>query len=492
MSTHRGYLQKQVIWLAVLDAICLFAGIVSGVVVRLGPAALDSAISTYLSGWLYLVVAILASNFMTGSYGLELRLSRFNMVINWLFSLCMAILVVSITSYAWLELAVGRGVLGLAVLVYSGLWLTLRLLIYHYLFRKEPFCYRVAILGTGSRAKADLALVQNGDLRPRHIIVAMIQVDQANGIRVQNTAAPELTRKAFHEEVVDAGRVNPPVSIIHCGPAHVAATVRSLACDVLLVAAEREEELAGVYQHLRRLRFEGVSVLSPLNVAEVYAGKVPLTLVDELWLMNASQGHFSAVAMRMKRITDLLLILLTLPVALYFGVMTALLIKLSAPRSPVFYTQERVGRFGRIFRIYKFRTMSVGAEQEQGAVWSPDNDPRITWVGRSLRKYRLDELPQLWNVLKGEMSLVGPRPERPEIVEKLEKVVPFYRERENVLPGLTGWAQVRYPYGATIEDARSKLEFDLFYLQNISITMDLRIILRTLRIVVFGLEREFR
>lgn len=492
MSSHRSYLQKQVIWLAVLDAICLVVGVVCGVVIRLGAGSLDANISTYFSGWLYLVVAVLASNFMTGSYGLELRLSRFNMVINWLFSMCMAVLVVSITSYAWLETALGRGVLGLAVLVYSVLWLTLRLLIYHYLFRKEPFCYRVAILGTGSRAKADLALVQNGELRPKHIVVAMIQIDQLNTMRIQGTAIAAQDQNPLHEKVLGEKNGDPPVSIVHCSPAHVAATVRSLACDVLLVAVEREEELAGVYHQMRRLRFEGVSVLSPLNVAEVYSGKVPLTLVDEIWLMNASQGHFSPVAMRVKRIIDVMLIVLTAPVTLYFGLLTALLIKLSSPLNPVFYTQERVGRFGRIFKIHKFRTMSVGAEREQGAVWSPDNDPRITWAGRSLRKYRLDELPQLWNVLKGEMSLVGPRPERPEIVEKLEKVVPFYRERENVLPGLTGWAQIRYPYGATIEDARAKLEFDLYYLQNLSVAMDLRIILRTLRIVVFGLERETR
>jgi lipopolysaccharide/colanic/teichoic acid biosynthesis glycosyltransferase len=158
----------------------------------------------------------------------------------------------------------------------------------------------------------------------------------------------------------------------------------------------------------------------------------------------------------------------------------------------VFYSQERVGRFGRIFRIHKFRTMTVGAEQGREAVWSPDNDPRITWAGKSLRKYRLDELPQLWNVLKGEMSLVGPRPERPELVEKLAKVIPYYRERENIPPGLTGWAQIRYPYGATIEDARAKLEYDLYYLQNLSVALDLRIILRTLRIVLFGMEREIR
>jgi len=322
----------------------------------------------------------------------------------------------------------------------------------------------------------------------------MIQIDQGDGIRMRNALVShdELMFSPLPATGSGVKDNEPTPAMIHCSPAHVAATVRTLDCDVLLVAVEREQELAGVYSQMRRLRFEGVSVLSPLNVAEVYSGKVPLALVDELWLMNASQGHISPMAMRVKRVIDIVLILLTFPVTLYFGLLIALLIKCSALCSPVFYLQERVGRFGRIFKIYKFRTMTVDAEQEQGAVWSPENDPRISWVGRSLRKYRLDELPQLWNVLKGDMSLVGPRPERPEMVEKLEKVVPYYRERENLLPGLTGWAQIRYPYGANIEDARAKLEFDLYYLQNLSTALDMRIILRTLRIVVFGLERETR
>ena len=438
MSSHRSYLQKQVIWLGALDAFCLIVGVISGVAIRLGSESIDAHIINYFSGWIYLVVAVLASNYMTGSYGLELRLSRFNMVINWLFSMFMGVLVVSITSYAWFSAALGRGVLGLTVLVYSVLWLSLRLLIYHYLFRKETFCYRVAVLGAGSRAIASVKLVQNVHLRPKHIVVAMIQIDQDHGGRGREISIT-------HDE--------PAPALIHCSPAHLAATVRSLNCDVLLVAVEREQELSGVYPQMRRLRFEGVSVLSPLNVAEVYSGKVPLTLVDELWLMNASQGHISPMAMRGKRVIDIFLILLSAPVTLYFGLLTALIIKLSAPCSPVFYLQERVGRFGRIFKIYKFRTMAVDAEH---------------------------------------MSLVGPRPERPEMVEKLEKTVPYYRERENLLPGLTGWAQIRYPYGATIEDARAKLEYDLYYLQNLSVALDLRIILRTLRIVVFGLERENR
>lgn len=475
----------QVLWLSALDAFCLLVGVVAGVAIRLGPESLDEYVFNYVSGWIYLVIAVLASNFVTGSYGLELRLSRFNMAVNWLFSMVVAILVVSITSYAWLNAVLGRGVLFLSMAVYSGLWLTLRLLIYHYFFRTDSLAYRVVVLGTGARARSDMALVQNRELRPKHKVVAMIQIERAGAIRSE----PPAPLSAFGNQ---SGSEAGMPTLIHCSPAHVAATVRSLACDVLLVAVDRDEDLAGVYSQLRRLRFEGVSVLSPLNIAEVYSGKVPLNLVDEHWLMNASQGFISPMVLRFKRLMDILAVVFVSPVALVLGSLVAAWIKLSAPLSPVFYSQERIGRFGKVFRILKFRTMQETAEKDQGAVWSPKDDPRVTRAGRFLRKYRLDELPQLWNVLKGEMSLVGPRPERPELVEKLAKVIPYFRERENIPPGLTGWAQIRYPYGATIEDARAKLEYDLYYLQNLSIALDLRIILSTLRIVLFGMEREVR
>ncbi len=492
MSSNRNYLQHQVIWLGLLDAICLLIGVVAGVMIRLGPDSLNEYVFSTLSRWFYLFMAVLVSNYVTGTYGLELRFSRFNMVVSWLFSMVMAVLVVGLTSYAWFDNILGRGVLFLALGFYSGLWLTLRMVAYNWFFRTDAMAYRVAILGSGSRAKQDLALVQNRDLCPKHKVVSLIHLEHEGGgvdFRLPNG---EVRLPNGEVRIQDSSINNSPPPVVHCSPSQVAVTVRALACDVLMVAVDREEELAGVYSQLRRLRFEGVSVLGPLNVAEVYGGRVPLNLVDEHWLMTASMGFISPMTMRFKRVIDIVLVLLSVPIALYLGGLVALIIKLSDPRAPVFYSQERVGRFGRIFRIHKFRTMTVGAEQGREAAWSPDNDPRITWAGKSLRKYRLDELPQLWDVLMGEMSLVGPRPERPELVEKLAKVIPYYRERENIPPGLTGWAQIRYPYGATIEDARMKLEFDLYYLQNLSVALDLRIILRTLRIVLFGMEREIR
>ncbi len=474
MATHRSYLQQQILWMAVLDLACLALGIAGGVWVRLGAEEFGGYIIDNLSVWLYFALTIIVANYVSGAYGMELRLSRFNMVVNWLFSILMAVALVGATSYAWLHLAIGRGVLGYTILIYSILWLSLRLIIYQRVFAEEKFGYRVVILGMGNAARDFLRTVRSPDLRPVHRVVGMLVVDGVgNG------------RSIVRDEQED-------VAVIECGMAHVASTIRAMGADVVMLGVDREADLAGIYPQLRRLRFEGVSVLTPLEVAEAYGGRVPLRLVDEHWLMHASQGFATPVALRFKRLMDLVIILLFGVLALLVAGLVVLLIKVTGPRHPVLYMQERVGRFGVIFRIYKFRTMRPGAEADTGAVWASDNDPRITWVGRFFRKYRLDELPQLINVWRGEMSLVGPRPERPEIVEKLAREIPYYRERENLLPGLTGWAQIRYPYGATTDDARAKLEFDLYYLQNLSIGLDLRIILRTLRIVVFGLEREMK
>jgi lipopolysaccharide/colanic/teichoic acid biosynthesis glycosyltransferase len=164
----------------------------------------------------------------------------------------------------------------------------------------------------------------------------------------------------------------------------------------------------------------------------------------------------------------------------------AALIKLSSP-GPVVYRQERVGEKGRIFELIKFRSMKAGAEAMTGPVWAAGgSDPRVTWLGRLLRRFRLDELPQLVNVLSGEMSFVGPRPERPHFVETLRKVIPYYDERHNVKPGITGWAQIKFGYGSTIEDSERKLQFDLYYVKNMSFFFDLAIMLDTLKVMLPG------
>ena len=172
-------------------------------------------------------------------------------------------------------------------------------------------------------------------------------------------------------------------------------------------------------------------------------------------------------------------LVLTLPLML----LVAIAVRVSSP-GPVFYRQTRVGKDGKLFTIYKFRSMRVDAEATTGAVWATENDPRVTTVGRFLRRTRLDEIPQLWNVLTGDMSFVGPRPERPEFVAELTKQIPFYGQRHVVRPGVTGWAQVRHRYGSTVNDAMEKLQYDLFYIKHMSPAFDMFVVLETVKTVL--------
>jgi exopolysaccharide biosynthesis polyprenyl glycosylphosphotransferase len=198
--------------------------------------------------------------------------------------------------------------------------------------------------------------------------------------------------------------------------------------------------------------------------------------------------HRSKTTLLLKRIIDLAFGLLGTVLFSPIIALTAIAVRLDS-RGPVLYRQSRVGFTGKVFNLVKFRSMQLNAERDKGAQWAQADDPRITRVGRFIRKYRLDELPQFFNVIRGEMSFVGPRPERPCFVEELREQIPYYDERHSVRPGITGWAQVEYGYGASVEDAFRKLEYDLFYLKHLSILFDIAIVFRTIRVVLFGAGR---
>ena len=228
------------------------------------------------------------------------------------------------------------------------------------------------------------------------------------------------------------------------------------------------------------LRYSGVSVMPLISLSE----DVPLELLTPEWLLNASGEPHLLYIKKVKRLFDVVAAIVALMLAAPLLLAGMLAVKLSSP-GPIFYRQARSGHFGRIVKVTKLRTMCDNAEKA-GPVWSAENDPRVTAVGRFLRKYRIDELPQLFHVLMGTMSFVVPRPERPEMIEKLAEAIPFYQERLMVQPGITGWAQVNYPYGASAEDARRKLEYDLYYMKNMSGFLDIFILLDTVRIVLCG------
>jgi len=221
------------------------------------------------------------------------------------------------------------------------------------------------------------------------------------------------------------------------------------------------------------------------SVYEEYTGKIALENLRPSWLVFSTGFRKTRLLTITKRAFDMVAAVCGLILSLPLTLVSALVVKLESPRDPVLYHQERVGLNGRPFTIHKFRTMRSDAEAGTGPVWSAgDSDPRITRVGRLMRKTRLDEIPQLWNVLRGDMSLIGPRPERPSFVEKLTQQIPFYGQRHVVKPGVTGWAQVRYSYGASVEDAIEKMQYDLYYVKHMSLRFDFMIALETIKTVV--------
>ncbi|WP_291318769.1 TIGR03013 family XrtA/PEP-CTERM system glycosyltransferase [Desulfonatronospira sp.] len=250
-----------------------------------------------------------------------------------------------------------------------------------------------------------------------------------------------------------------------------------------IVVALEERRGGSPWRPLLDCRMHGVKIFEGYSFCEVLSGKILARNTQPSWLIFSDGFRRYRMTVWSKRAADICLaslgIIISAPLQLGVGI----LVKITSP-GPVFYKQSRVGQREKTFQVIKFRTMCCDAEEQSGAVWAENKDPRITSAGRVLRKLRLDELPQFWNVLKGEMSFVGPRPERPEFVEQLKQRLPYYGERHTVKPGITGWAQINYGYGASEEDALRKLEYDLFYIKNLSLILDIFIVLKTVKTVL--------
>ncbi|MHB1286451.1 MAG: TIGR03013 family XrtA/PEP-CTERM system glycosyltransferase [Leptospirales bacterium] len=238
-------------------------------------------------------------------------------------------------------------------------------------------------------------------------------------------------------------------------------------------------------QNILECKMHGIDVMEWATFYEKNTNKIDIMNINPSHLILGDGFQKNRVTVVIKGVMDRVLAFVGLLLFLPFGLLISLLIRIESKGS-VFYSQERVGLNGRPFRILKFRSMVADAEKGLSPQWASQNDPRVTRIGAFLRKTRLDEVPQLINILKGEMSFVGPRPERPFFVEELEKVIPFYSLRHVTKPGLSGWAQIRYRYGATVEDAVKKLEYDLYYIKNLSIFLDLMIFMETIQVILFG------
>ncbi len=319
------------------------------------------------------------------------------------------------------------------------------------------FSRRVLVLGVGERAKQIENLRRASD-RLGITLVGFIDI----GIDAQ--------------VVSEAKIIRPNVSL--------RTLAERFAAEELVVAIDDRRKGLPV-DDILECKMHGIRIIDEATFLERQLGKIRLDALHPSGVIF-SDGFTQAVIRRSeKRLFDILASLLLLSIALPFMLIAAVLIFLESG-APIFYTQQRVGLRGQCFNVIKFRSMRTDAEVDGKAVWASQQDSRVTRVGKFLRKSRIDELPQLLNVLKGDMSFVGPRPERPEFVSELSRAIPYYDLRHHVKPGITGWAQVSYPYGSSIKDAREKLQFDLYYLKNYSVFLDVNILLQTIQVILWG------
>ena len=375
---------------------------------------------------------------------------KFEQAFRILFVLGLVALVLSAVMFFAPEFLPGKnsalsGVVILAIALFCWRWA------YGWLVRQSLFRERVYVLGTGERAQR----VVNG-LRRKWL-----------GIEVAGwtgTIQGALTREAVAADLVELAQERG----IH-----------------RVIVAMRDRRGTLPLEELLTLRLHGVKVEEATSWLEKISGKIEVEQLYPSWLIFTEGFRHSSFNRFLHRVLNFTVALIGTVVSIPLVPLVALAVKLGSP-GPIFYRQIRVGRAGSTFYCYKFRTMRQDAEADTGATWATDNDPRITRVGKFLRASRLDEIPQLLCVLMGDMNFVGPRPERPEFVEWLSREIPYYGVRHTVPPGITGWAQVQYKYGNTLEDAREKLQYDLFYIKNASLGLDFWIVFQTIKIVLLG------
>ena len=352
----------------------------------------------------------------------------------------------------------GRAVLILTTVISFSLISSIRMF-YRRVIKERSMWSRILVLGSGDRATLIRQAVTAGDLQGLNIIGYI----PMPGDHQQESESDHVILDGTLVKYVEENDID----------------------EIVLAVDERRAGLPS--KDLLDCKMSGIDILDLVGFFERRSGKIRLDLLYPSWLYLSDGFRESTFRRAGKRTFDLVIVLLLLPVALPVMMLAVLAISLeSGGKGGVLYRQTRVKEDGGTFQIYKFRSMVAGAEQDGVARWAEENDSRITRVGSVLRKGRLDELPQLFNVLKGDMSFVGPRPERPEFVAQLAEKIPYYEERHRVKPGLTGWAQISYPYGNSEEDALEKLQYDLYYVKNFSIFLDLLILLQTAEVVLLG------
>ena len=404
---------------------------------------------------LFFVLLTTFSSYFCEIYRWENAFGRLDRIARTGVAISLAFFMFASLSFVMPMAMIGRGLLVLSLLIFGVLQFSIHQMLMS-MMGTTALSTRVLVVGCGALAEKVERLLQ--DQKGQQVLVGFVQ--------------PESEECTVNEDKV-LGYVDDLEKLV------------STTCTNRVVVALTERRGSLPLRELLHCKLNGTEIIDIQTFYEQMTRKLLIENFQPSSFIYANGFRITVIGRFMKRVLDIFLSLVGIVLSFPAWLVVAYLVRSDSP-GPVFFRQVRVGEWGRHFTLYKFRTMREDAEKETGAVWATENDPRITKVGAFLRKSRLDELPQLLNVLMGDMSFVGPRPERPEFVEKLSLSIPYYFARHTVKPGVTGWAQVLYPYGASEEDAFEKLRYDLYYLKNYSMTMDVLIILETIKVVLLG------
>jgi sugar transferase (PEP-CTERM system associated) len=446
--------------LILMEAVLVYGSIVAAVYLRVGVEDAAHELIEKHGFWKAALATFfcLAGFYLFDLYDFVVMHDRRELVLRLIQALGLAWIALALCFYFYPGLMLGRSVSLIALPLALGLMVAWRVSI-HWFLGHPDFGERILIVGAGEAA---VEIAREVLSRPDagYRIVGFVGND-----------AEQLGKSLINPRVIGLTE-------------HLSDVVKSANVDRIVVAmGDRRGQFPT--EKLLQLSLAGhVSIEEGAAFYERITGRVPLAMIRPSWLIFTGPGRQARFASLSRTVVHRLAALIGALLSLPIVIVTAIMIKLES-RGPVFYKQERVGKNGKVFTLIKFRSMRVDAEAD-GPVWASKGDDRTTRVGRVIRKVRVDEIPQFWNILRGEMSFVGPRPERPHFVAQLAEEIPYYEQRHLIAPGLTGWAQIKYPYGASIEDARQKLQYDLFYIKNHSLVFDAIILFETIKIILFG------
>lgn len=454
----RHYIPHSFLLLGMIEVAILVLSIYLGASLRFAGADQPSleAVGPLLPKALTFALVMISVMTAVGLYKANLRDGVAGMLLRIGISILLGLAAMSFVFYLFPSLFLGRGAFGLAfAAALTGIVLTR--IIFFKVANQDAMKRRILVLGAGKGADQISQQMRRKVDRRGFVIVGYVHVAGEH-----DTVEPH-----------QIARLDVPL-LEYAGQHRV---------DEIVVAVEDRRKGFPVHE-LLDCKMNGIEVVDMLTFFERQGGKIRLDLLHPSWLIFSDGFLSSSFQSHAKRFLDIIASLALLSVAWPVMVITACAIKLESP-GPILYRQVRVGQNWRLIQVLKFRSMRTDAEKD-GPRWAGQNDSRVTRIGGFIRKVRIDELPQLYNVLKGEMSFVGPRPERPLFVEQFSKTIPYYTERHRVKPGITGWAQIRYPYGADEKDTVEKLQYDLYYVKNYSLFLDLLILFQTAEVILWG------